>query len=43
MKLKYISILSAAVLLSVTSCKKDLLKINQNPNGSQTSCLPGFG
>ncbi|QEM08914.1 SusD/RagB family nutrient-binding outer membrane lipoprotein [Mucilaginibacter rubeus] len=35
MKLKYISILSAAVLLSVTSCKKDLLKINQNPNGSQ--------
>ncbi|WEA03204.1 SusD/RagB family nutrient-binding outer membrane lipoprotein [Mucilaginibacter sp. SJ] len=37
MKLKYISILSAAVLLSVTSCKKDLLKINQNPNGSQTA------
>ncbi|MGF7073716.1 SusD/RagB family nutrient-binding outer membrane lipoprotein [Mucilaginibacter sp. 3215] len=37
MKLKYISILSAAVVLSVTSCKKDLLKINQNPNGSQTA------
>jgi hypothetical protein len=37
MKLKYISILSGAVLLSVTSCKKDLLKINQNPNGSQTA------
>jgi len=37
MKLKYISILSAAVLLSVTSCKKDLLKINKNPNGSQTA------
>ncbi|WP_413669041.1 SusD/RagB family nutrient-binding outer membrane lipoprotein [Mucilaginibacter sp. Mucisp86] len=37
MKIKYISILSAAVLLSVTSCKKDLLKINQNPNGSQTA------
>ncbi|WP_121811160.1 SusD/RagB family nutrient-binding outer membrane lipoprotein [Mucilaginibacter kameinonensis] len=37
MNLKYISILSAAVLLSVTSCKKDLLKINQNPNGSQTA------
>lgn len=37
MKFKYISILSAAVLLSVTSCKKDLLKINQNPNGSQTA------
>ncbi|WP_114938805.1 SusD/RagB family nutrient-binding outer membrane lipoprotein [Mucilaginibacter endophyticus] len=37
MKLKYISILSAAVLLSVTSCKKDLLKINQNSNGSQTA------
>lgn len=37
MKLKYISILSAAILLSVTSCKKDLLKINQNPNGSQTA------
>jgi hypothetical protein len=37
MKLKYISILSGAVLLSVTSCKKELLKINQNPNGSQTA------
>jgi hypothetical protein len=37
MKLKYIAILSGAVLLSVTSCKKDLLKINQNPNGSQTA------
>ncbi|MDB5147612.1 MAG: SusD/RagB family nutrient-binding outer rane lipoprotein [Mucilaginibacter sp.] len=37
MKLKYISILSAAVLLSVTSCKKDLVKLNQNPNGSQAA------
>jgi len=37
MKLKYISILSAAVLLSVTSCKKELARINQNPNGSQTA------
>lgn len=37
MKLKYISILSAAVLLSVTSCTKDLVKLNQNPNGSQTA------
>jgi len=36
MKLKYISILSAAVLLSVTSCKKELARINQNPNGSET-------
>ncbi|MFC0512859.1 SusD/RagB family nutrient-binding outer membrane lipoprotein [Mucilaginibacter angelicae] len=37
MKLKYISILSGAVLLSVTSCKKELLRINQNPNGSQAA------
>jgi hypothetical protein len=38
MKLKYITILlSGALLLSVTSCKKDLVKINQNPNASQNA------
>ncbi|WP_426581097.1 SusD/RagB family nutrient-binding outer membrane lipoprotein [Mucilaginibacter sp. R-33] len=37
MKLKYISILSGVVLLSITSCKKELARINQNPNGSQTA------
>jgi hypothetical protein len=36
MKIKYTAILlSGAFLLSVTSCKKDLQKINQNPNASQ--------
>jgi len=38
MKPKYITILlSGALLLSVTSCKKDLVKINQNPNASQNA------
>jgi len=38
MKLKYITILlSGALILSVTSCKKDLVKINQNPNASQNA------
>jgi hypothetical protein len=38
MKLKYIALLlSGALLLSVTSCKKDLVKINQNPNASQNA------
>lgn len=38
MKIKYIAILlSGALLLSVTSCKKDLVKINQNPNASQNA------
>ncbi|MDB5086412.1 MAG: hypothetical protein JWR09_406 [Mucilaginibacter sp.] len=38
MKLKYITLLLSGVLiLSVTSCKKDLVKINQNPNASQNA------
>jgi hypothetical protein len=38
MKLKYTTILLAgATLLSVSSCKKDLVKINQNPNASQNA------
>jgi hypothetical protein len=38
MKIKYIAILlSGALILSVTSCKKDLVKINQNPNASQNA------
>ncbi|SHL90295.1 SusD/RagB family nutrient-binding outer membrane lipoprotein [Mucilaginibacter sp. OK098] len=38
MKLKYITILlSGALLLLVSSCKKDLVKINQNPNASQNA------
>jgi hypothetical protein len=37
MKLKYISILSGAVLLLATSCKKELVKINVSPNGSQAA------
>jgi hypothetical protein len=38
MKLKYITIiLSGRVLLSAASCKKDLVKINQNPNASQNA------
>ncbi|MFA6083220.1 SusD/RagB family nutrient-binding outer membrane lipoprotein [Mucilaginibacter sp.] len=38
MKLKYITILlSGALLLSVSSCKKDLEEINQNPNASQNA------
>jgi hypothetical protein len=35
MKLKYISILSGALLLSLASCKKELVDINQNPNATQ--------
>jgi hypothetical protein len=36
MKLKYTSILlSGALLFSAASCKKELVKINQNPNNSQ--------
>ncbi|WP_202985208.1 SusD/RagB family nutrient-binding outer membrane lipoprotein [Mucilaginibacter inviolabilis] len=36
MKLKYTSIiLSGALLLSLASCKKELVKINQNPNATQ--------
>lgn len=37
MKLKYITILSGAVLLSITSCKKELAKTNINPNGSEVA------
>jgi hypothetical protein len=38
MNLKYITILvSGVLLLSVSSCKKDLEKINQNPNASQNA------
>lgn len=37
MKLKYITILSGAVLLSITSCKKELARININPNGSEVA------
>jgi hypothetical protein len=36
MKLKYISVLlSGILLLSVTSCKKELVDLNQNPNATQ--------
>ena len=38
MKRKYISILlSGTLLLSAVSCKKELVKINQNPNNSQNA------
>ncbi|GGH18308.1 SusD/RagB family nutrient-binding outer membrane lipoprotein [Mucilaginibacter phyllosphaerae] len=38
MKLKYSTIiLSGAILLSVTACKKDLEEINKNPNASETA------
>ncbi|PWK77653.1 SusD-like starch-binding protein associating with outer membrane [Mucilaginibacter oryzae] len=37
MKFKYITILSGAALLSVASCKKELSRINQNPNGSEVA------
>lgn len=37
MKINYISILSGAVLLLSASCKKELVRTNQNPNGSQTA------
>jgi hypothetical protein len=38
MKLKYTSLLlSGAFLLSVTSCKKTLVDINQNPNAAQVA------
>jgi hypothetical protein len=38
MKIKYsTSIISAALLLSVTSCKKNLEDINKNPNSSETA------
>jgi hypothetical protein len=38
MKLKYITILlSGTLLLSMSSCKKDLEEINQNPNASQNA------
>lgn len=38
MKFKYTAILlSGALLLSVASCKKDLVEINQNPNAAQTA------
>lgn len=37
MKLKYIAIIAGLLLFSATSCKKELVKINQNPNGSQTA------
>ena len=37
MKLKYITILSGAALLSVTSCKKELARTNINPNGSEVA------
>jgi len=40
MKFKYITILlSVALLISVSSCKKDLEEINQNPNASQNAQL----
>jgi hypothetical protein len=36
MKIRYINIvLAAALSFSVTSCKKDLTDVNQNPNASQ--------
>lgn len=38
MKLKYITILlSGTFLLSVSSCKKDLVDLNQNPNASENA------
>jgi len=38
MKRKYISVLlSGTLLLSAVSCKKELVKINQNPNNSQNA------
>jgi hypothetical protein len=38
MKLKYASLLFfAALLLSITSCKKELEKINKNPNAAETA------
>jgi hypothetical protein len=38
MKIKYLAILlSGVLLLSETSCKKDLNKINQNPNASENA------
>ena len=37
MKLKYIAIIAGLLLLSVASCKKELVRINQNVNGSQTA------
>lgn len=37
MKLKYITIVAGLFLLLTAACKKELVKINQNPNGSQTA------
>lgn len=38
MKIKYLTaLLSGALVLSAVSCKKDLVKINQNPNASQNA------
>ena len=38
MKIKYITaLLSGALVLLAVSCKKDLVKINQNPNASQNA------
>ncbi|MDO3626782.1 SusD/RagB family nutrient-binding outer membrane lipoprotein [Mucilaginibacter sp. BT774] len=37
MKLKYITIVAGLFLLLTASCKKELVRINQNPNGSQTA------
>jgi hypothetical protein len=37
MKFKYKTIIAGLLLLSAASCKKELVRINQNPNGSQTA------
>jgi hypothetical protein len=37
MKLKYTAIITGVLLLSAASCKKELVRINQNENGSQTA------
>jgi len=37
MKFTYKTIIAGLLLLSATSCKKELVRINQNPNGSQTA------
>ena len=37
MKFKHIAIIAGLLVLSTASCKKELVRINQNPNGSQTA------
>jgi len=37
MKFTYKTIIAGLLLFSATSCKKELVRINQNPNGSQTA------